>query len=70
MRLGMNTVLFGGSDLRTALQHVAWAGYRHVELAAIAGMCEHVKLGRRYRPGEGAARGVRAAADGDGGGDQ
>src|SRR5204862_7422248 len=41
----MNTVLFGGSDLRTALQHVAWAGYRYVELAAIAGMCEHVKLG-------------------------
>src|SRR5262249_41111869 len=41
----MNTVLFDGSDLRTALQHVAWAGYRCVELAAIAGMCEHVKIG-------------------------
>jgi sugar phosphate isomerase/epimerase len=45
VRLGMNTVLFGNADLRTALQHVAWAGYRYVELAAIAGMCEHVKIG-------------------------
>ena len=45
MRLGMNTVLFGSADLRTALQHVAWAGYRYVELAAIAGMCEHVHIG-------------------------
>jgi sugar phosphate isomerase/epimerase len=45
VRLGMNTVLFGGADLRTALEHVAWAGYQHVELAAIAGMCEHVRLG-------------------------
>jgi sugar phosphate isomerase/epimerase len=45
VRLGMNTVLFGGADLRTALQHVAWAGYQYVELAAIAGMCEHVKIG-------------------------
>src|SRR5438093_561818 len=41
----MNTVLFGSADLRTALQHVAWAGYRYVELAAIAGMCEHVHIG-------------------------
>jgi sugar phosphate isomerase/epimerase len=41
----MNTVLFAGSDLRTALQHVAWAGYRYVELAAIQGMCEHVQIG-------------------------
>lgn len=44
MRLGCNTVVLGMADLKTALQHVAWAGYRHVELAAIAGMCEHLKL--------------------------
>src|ERR671932_2240239 len=44
MQLGCNTVLFGGVDLPTALQHVAWAGYRYVELAAIQGMCEHVRL--------------------------
>lgn len=43
MRLGCNTVLFGGVDLTTALAHIAWAGYRCVELAAIAGMCEHVR---------------------------
>ena len=42
MRLGCNTVLFGGVDLATALTHIAWAGYQHVELAAIRGMCEHV----------------------------
>src|ERR1051326_8953677 len=41
----MNTVLFGGADTRTALEHVAWAGYKYVELAAIQGMCEHVKIG-------------------------
>jgi len=44
MRLGMNTVIFGSADLETALQHVAWAGYEYVELAAIIGMTEHVKL--------------------------
>lgn len=43
MRLGCNTVLFGAVDLATALQHVAWAGYRFVELAAIKGMCEHIR---------------------------
>ncbi len=42
MRLGCNTVLFGGVDLATALAHIAMAGYQHVELAAIRGMCEHV----------------------------
>lgn len=45
MLLGMNTVVFGAADLETALQHVEWAGYDYVELAAIAGMTEHVKLG-------------------------
>jgi sugar phosphate isomerase/epimerase len=45
MRLGCNTVVFGSADLAQALQHVAWAGYHYVELAAIAGMCEHVRLG-------------------------
>lgn len=43
MQLGCNTVLFGGADLATALRHVAWAGYRYVELAAIKGMCEHLR---------------------------
>lgn len=42
MQLGCNTVLFASTDLASALTHVAWAGYRYVELAAIKGMCEHV----------------------------
>lgn len=44
MQLGCNTVLFGGVDLETALAHVAWAGYRYVELAVIKGMCEHITV--------------------------
>lgn len=43
MQLGCNTVVFAGTDLATALQHIAWAGYQYVELAAIKGMCEHIK---------------------------
>lgn len=42
MLLGCNTVVFGHSDLATALTHIAWAGYRYVELAAISGMAEHI----------------------------
>jgi sugar phosphate isomerase/epimerase len=44
MKLGMNSVVFAPVDIETALQHVAWSGYEYVELAAIAGMCEHVSL--------------------------
>jgi sugar phosphate isomerase/epimerase len=44
MKLGCNSVVLGTTDLKTALQHIAWAGYKYVELAAIAGMCEHVAL--------------------------
>lgn len=46
MRLGCNTVLLGGVDLPTALDHLAWAGYQYVELAAIKGMCEHLQTGQ------------------------
>jgi sugar phosphate isomerase/epimerase len=42
VQLGCNTVLFGNSDLTTALTHIAWAGYRYVELAAITRMAEHI----------------------------
>jgi len=42
MKLGMNTVIFAMADLDTALQHVVYAGYQYVELAAIKGMAEHV----------------------------
>ncbi len=44
MKLGCNTVLFGAVDLETALDQIAFAGYEYVELAAIAGMCEHLSL--------------------------
>ena len=42
MKLGCNTVLFGGFDLETALKNLAWAGYDGVELACILGMAQHV----------------------------
>ena len=42
--LGVNSVLFQGHDLATAMQHIAWAGYDGVELSAIKGMCEHLDL--------------------------
>lgn len=44
IRLGVNTVLFQGHDLATAMQHIAWAGYDGLELSAIQGMCEHLDL--------------------------
>lgn len=44
MKLGCNTVLFGAVDLETALDQISFAGYEYVELAAIAGMCEHLSL--------------------------
>ena len=46
IKLGVNSVLFAGLDLRTAMQHIAWAGYDGVELSAIKGMCEHLELDR------------------------
>ncbi len=45
MKLGMNTVILGAAALEQALQCVAWSGYKYVELAAIAGMAEHIKFG-------------------------
>jgi sugar phosphate isomerase/epimerase len=42
MKLGCNTVLFASVDLDTALEHIAAAGYKFVELAAIKSMCEHI----------------------------
>ena len=44
--LGVNSVLFVGHDLETAMRHIAWAGYDGVELSAIKGMCEHLELDR------------------------
>jgi len=46
MKLGANSVLFGGCDLRTAFEHIARAGYDGIELSAIDGMSEHLVLDR------------------------
>ncbi len=46
MKLGANTVLFGGHDLETAFRCLAMAGYDGVEVSAIDGMSEHLVLAR------------------------
>ena len=46
MKLGANTVLFGGHSMRTAFEGIAMAGYDGVELSAIEGMSEHLVLER------------------------
>jgi sugar phosphate isomerase/epimerase len=44
VKVGVNTVLFGKYDFRTAMKHVKWAGYDGAEISAIKGMCEHLCL--------------------------
>ncbi len=44
MKLGANSVLFGGYDMATAFQYLAMAGYDGIELSAIDGMSEHLVL--------------------------
>lgn len=46
IKLGVNSVLFGGFDFATAARHIALAGYDGIEVSAIAGMCEHLELDR------------------------
>ena len=46
MKLGANTVLFGGYDMETAFAHLAMAGYDGVEVSAIDGMSEHLVIER------------------------
>jgi sugar phosphate isomerase/epimerase len=46
MKLGANSVLFGGYDLETAFRCIAMAGYDGIELSAIEGMSEHLVLSR------------------------
>ncbi len=46
MRLGANSVLFGGHDMETAFKYLAMAGYDGIELSAIDGMSEHLVLDR------------------------
>jgi sugar phosphate isomerase/epimerase len=46
MKLGANSVLFGGYDMETAFKYLALAGYDGIELSAIGGMSEHLVLER------------------------
>lgn len=44
IKLGVNSVLFGGFDFATAAKYVKIAGYDGIEISAIKGMCEHLDL--------------------------
>lgn len=46
MKLGANSVLFGGHDLEAAFKYTALAGYDGIELSAINGMSDHLVLDR------------------------
>lgn len=46
MKLGANSVLFGGHDMETAFKYIALCGYDGIELSAIDGMSEHLVLDR------------------------
>lgn len=46
MKLGANSVLFGGYPLATAFKYIRLAGYDGIELSAIGGMSEHLVLER------------------------
>src|SRR5689334_12096932 len=46
MKLGANSVLFGGYDMETAFKYLKMAGYDGIELSAIDGMSEHLVLDR------------------------
>lgn len=44
MKLGANSVLFGGHDMETAFKYIALAGYDGIEISAIDGMSRHLVL--------------------------
>lgn len=44
MKLGVNSVLFGGHDLETAFKYAARCGYDGIELSAIPKMGEHLPV--------------------------
>lgn len=46
MKLGANSVLFGGYDMETAFRCTAMAGYDGIEVSAIDGMSEHLVIDR------------------------
>ncbi len=42
MKLGVNSVLFSGYDLKTAIRYIKFCGYDGIELSSIVGMVEHL----------------------------
>ncbi len=50
MKLGLNTVLFGGYDVETAFKYTAMAGYDGIELGAIPMMANHFPLDAWQEP--------------------
>ena len=46
MKLGVNSVLFGGHDMETAFKYTVACGYDGIEISAIDGMSEHLVLDR------------------------
>ena len=46
MKLGANSVLFGGHDMETAFRCIKMAGYDGIEVSAIKGMSEHLVIDR------------------------
>ncbi len=46
MKLGLNSVLFGGHDMEVAFKYAALCGYDGIEISAIDGMSEHLVLDR------------------------
>ncbi len=46
MKLGVNSVLFGGYDMEAAFKYVKMAGYDGIEISAIGGMSEHLVVER------------------------
>src|SRR5213076_1333127 len=46
MKLGVNSVLFGGHDVETAFKYAQLCAYDGIEISAIDGMSEHLVLDR------------------------
>jgi len=46
MKLGLNSVLFGGHDMELAFKYTKMAGYDGIEVSAIPGMSEHLVIDR------------------------
>ena len=46
MKLGANSVLFGGYNMETAFKYIAMSGYDGIEISAIDGMSQHLVLSR------------------------